>query len=277
LHIFFRFVKDNFGNIPLHEMKPKHALRYQNWLIGLDLSSAAVKFKRAAVSSICGYLELYYLDDYPMFRNIYNKKIPSPAKAPAYEKKPLTKNEFDKLVTELERRQEWQYLCYLLVSYETAGRREEVRQLRKEIALAEKVPGKNYYLSHEVRGKGRGKVGKKFKLVLGDRAMAAIQKWLEVRGEDDCPYLFVIKNGSKVEHVSASAFNYWCSNVFSPILGGRRLHPHLLRSTRATHIVAVEGKDIKSVKSLLHHESVSTSEIYVVRDTDEDLDDAFEP
>jgi site-specific recombinase XerD len=41
--------------------------------------------------------------------------------------------------------------------------------------------------------------------------------------------------------------------------------------------VAVEGKDIKSVKSLLHHESVSTSEIYVVRDTDEDLDDAFEP
>ncbi len=69
-------------------------------------------------------------------------------------------------------------------------------------------------------------------------------------------------------------FNHWCTNIFSKMLGVR-VHPHLLRSSRATHAVVEEGKDIKAVQKLLGHASTETTEIYVVRDDSEDLDDLF--
>ena len=62
--------------------------------------------------------------------------------------------------------------------------------------------------------------------------------------------------------------------MFSKIVG-RRVHPHLLRSTRATHLVTIEGKDINTAKNLLGHNSSQTTEIYVVRDEQESLNDAF--
>ena len=40
----------------------------------------------------------------------------------------------------------------------------------------------------------KGKQGKIRKFQFDDEAMESIRKWLEVRGEDDCKYLFVTKN-----------------------------------------------------------------------------------
>lgn len=272
---FFRWVHDNCNNKPLHELKPRDALRYQNFLIARGLSSNAVKFKRSAVSSLCGYVELYYADEYPLFRNIYNKKIPNPPKALKYEKKPLSEEEFQHLIDELKNREQWQMLAYVLFSYSSGCRRSEAVQLRKEVIHYEKVKGKNYYATHPIRTKGRGKEGKVRRLLFDDKAMEAIKKWIEVRGEDDCEYVFVNKTkDGKVERLSPSAFNYWCSEIFTDIVG-RRVHPHMLRSTRATHLVAIEGKNIESAQALLGHESSETTALYVIKDTDDDIDDVF--
>ena len=281
LKLFFRWVKDNCNNKPLIELKPRDALRYQNFLMGRDLSSSGVKFKRSAVSSLCGYIELYYAEEYPIFRNIYNKKIPNPPKAAKYEKKPLTKEELKLLIETLEGREEWQMLTYVQLSYSTGGRRAEVGQLLKEISTYEKVKDKktgeykNYYMTNKVRAKGGGRVGVIKKLTLSQVAMDSLLKWLDVRGEDECQAVFVkkTKNG-QVRPLHPSSFNYWCNEVFTDIVG-RRVHPHQLRSTRATHLVVYDGKDIKSAQSLLGHQSSETTEIYVVRDSDDDVDDAF--
>lgn len=274
LRQFFKWVYDNCNNKALHELKPRDALRYQNYLINRGLSSSAIKFKRSAVSSLCGYIEIYYLDDYPTFRNIYNKNIPSPPKAAKHEKKPLSPEEFDSLVKELEEQKEWQMLAYVWFTYVTGCRREESRQLLKEVAEYEYIKDKNYYYTHNIRAKGRGKEGKVRKFAFDDRAMNAIKKWLEVRGQDDCPYVFVAKSKGILNQVSDSTFNYWCSGVFSKIIG-RRVHPHLFRSTRATHIVTVEGKNIESAQALLGHESAETTKIYVVKESQDELDDLF--
>jgi site-specific recombinase XerD len=125
LKIFFRWVKDNINNKPLYELRPKDALRYQNFLINRNLSSSGVKFKRSAVSSLCGYIELYYLDDFPTFRNIYNKKIPNPGKSFINEKNPLTNEEYILLIKALEKEERWQLLAYLKFSYASACRRAE--------------------------------------------------------------------------------------------------------------------------------------------------------
>lgn len=274
LRQFFKWVFDNCNNKPIYELKPRDALRYQNYLISRGLSSSAIKFKRSAVSSLCGYIEIYYLDNYPTFRNIYNKNIPSPPKSMKHEKKPLSPDEYEMLIKELEDRKEWQMVAYVCFTYVTGCRREEARQLLKEILDYKHIKDKNYYQTHNIRAKGRGKEGKVRKFAFDDRAMAAIKKWIEVRGQDACPFVFVSKSVNGVRQVSDTTFNYWCAEVFSKIIG-RRVHPHLFRSTRATHIVTVEGKTIESAQALLGHESAETTKIYVVKESQDELDDLF--
>lgn len=274
LKIFFRWVKDNCDNKPLYELKPKDALRYQNWLINKNISSAGVKFKRSAVSSLCGYVELYYADEYPIFRNIYNKKIPNPAKTFRNEKKPLNPEEYRMLVDTLKIQEKWQLVAYVEFSYASGCRREEARQLLKEVATYEKVKDKPYYATHPVRCKGKGREGVVRKLQFSDEAINAINKWLEVRGDDNCPYVFVTKQDGEYKQVAETTFNSWCTDIFTPIIG-RRIHPHLFRESRATNLVLTEGKDIRAAQKLLGHQSSETTEIYVIRETDDDIDDAF--
>lgn len=276
LRIFFRWVKDNCGNKAITDLKPRDALRYQNFLIGRELSSSAVKFKRSSVSSLCGYIELYYGEDYPLFRNIYNKKIPNPAKSLKHEKKPLSVEEYELLVKTLEEREEWQKLAYVWFTYITGCRRGESAQLLKEVANYDKAPNKNYYVTHSIRAKGKGREGKVRKFQFDDNAMNAIRNWIHYRGEDDCPYLFVKKTkDGKVSPLSPGSFNYWCSNDFAEIVG-KRVHPHLFRSSRATNLVVHEKKNIEAAQALLGHNDPNTTKIYVVKDSEDDLDTIFE-
>lgn len=283
LKIFAKWVHDYLKNKDITELKPRDALKYQNWLIGKELSSSAIKFKRSAVSSLCGYIEVYYSDEYPNFRNIYTKAIPNVAKTSAKEKVPLTTKEINKIIKELKKREEWQKLAYVCFTYITGCRREESRQLLKEIITYEKAKDKDgsdkkFYITHNIRAKGKGKEGKVRKFTFDQQAMDAIKKWIEYRSaqveNDDCPYVFVSKGKDGYKQISANTFNLWCEE-FSEIIGGKPVHPHLFRSSRATNAVIEEGKDIKSVQKLLGHNSSQTTEIYVVRDDSDDLDDLF--
>lgn len=283
LRIFARWVQE--VNMPkgkkIYELKPRDALRYQNWLVrDIGLSSSGVKFKRSAVSSLCGYIEVFYEDDYKDFRNIFTKSVPNVIKSAKKEKLPLTTKEINTLIKELEKRGEWQKLAYLQYTYVTGCRREESRQLLKEVVKYNKYIDKQgnekkYYLTHTIRAKGKGEEGKPRKFKIDDNAMEALKKWIEYRATlvdiDDCDYVFVSKTKDGYRQLSANTFNLWCE-YFSKILGGRPVHPHLFRSSRATNIIVEDGGDIKAVQSLLGHASSQTTEIYVVRD-ESDLDD----
>lgn len=278
LRVFTRWVKDECDNKKFVLLKNRHALAYQNYLIDAGLSNKAVKFKRSVVSSMYGFIETYYDDEYPELRNIYNKKIPSPGTEAKREKRPLNSEEFNMLLNELEKRGETQILAYLQFSFVSGCRRAEARQLLKEVVSYEKVKGKNYYNTHLIRCKGRGREGKQRRLILDDVAMNAIKKWLDVRSngnEDNCPYVFVTKNeNGEYVQISPNTFNYWCTKILSPILG-RRLHPHALRTSRASILSIEEGKDIKSIQALLGHLSSQTTEIYIVKENADEIDDLF--
>lgn len=275
------------------ELKARDALAFQNWLIKSGLSNSGVKFKRSAVSSLCGFIEVYYSDLYPDFRNIYSKAVRNVEKTTKKEKVPLTSKEMEKLTKELEKQGEWQKLAYVWMTYATGCRREEARQLEKVIAthkleVDKEGKKKKYYLTNIVRAKGRGKSGNPRKFKFEEKTMKYIQKWMEVRAQqtleaqeknpdfvDDNPYLFVSKGKDGYRQLAKNTFNLWCDK-FSEILGGRPVHPHLFRSTRATIAVMEEKKDIKSVQRMLGHSSVETTEIYVVRDDSDDDDELYD-
>jgi len=287
LRQFFWFVKENLDNMSILELKGRDYLKYQNFLVRREMSYSAIKFRRSTISSLNNYIVLYYEDKYPIFKNFITKAIASPEKTFVHEKKPLNAEEYEMLLKTLEEREEWQKIAYLKFSYATGCRRAEVRQLLKEVVdydlIIKEVKIKNdkgneetkvakYYITHDIRCKGKGKTGKIRKLQFSEDAMDAIKKWLEVRGEDDCPYVFVSRY-RVIKQVDESTFNTWCEG-FSKIVG-RRVHPHQMREKRATDMVVVEGKDIKAAQKLLGHMSSETTNIYVIRDDMDDSDEAF--
>jgi site-specific recombinase XerD len=280
LKIYFKWIYDNKEDKYFYEIKSRDYLHYQNWLIEQGLSSSAIKFKRSCVSSLNNYIELYYSDEYPAFRNYINKGIANPTPAFVYEKEPLTLKEYKHLCDVLEEQKKWQQLAYIRFSFSSGARRNEVRQLTKESMKIEpkeiNIDGKitKIYSTEKLRCKGRGKTGKIRTLQFDQNAFDAIQKWLDVRGEDDCPYVFVVRKSGNINKVGETVFSQWCEAYFEKIVG-RRIHPHLFRESRATSMVVEQGKDISIAQHLLGHQSSETTKLYVIRDDENDSDDAF--
>lgn len=289
LMIWFNWVRKYLDNKSQYEIKSIEFMKFQNWLISMDRSSADITNKRAAVSTLNNYIVLYYSDEFPTFKNFIVKGMPKPEASFVNEKNPPTKEEFFHIVDVMKEREDWQKVAYLLYTFDTGCRRAESIQLLKEVinytpVIKEKkvfnedgsyeMRTIRYYQSNPTRCKGRGKTGKIRRLVFTEETMEAIKKWLKVRGEDDCPYVFATKHGDNATQLSPTTLNKWASDIFSPILG-RRFHPHILREAKATVSVVEEGKNISAVQRLLGHENSSTTEIYVIADLDEEIDELF--
>ena len=289
LKLWFKWLKDNLHTKSQLNITPLDFKKFQNWMLNRGCSSSDINNKRAAISSLNGYIEIYYHDEYPSFRNFINKSIKRPPKNVVNEKNPLTKEEFNHLIDVLTEREEWQKIAYLVFTLDTGCRRAESRQLLKEVINAHPIKrGKMihhedgseeykeaiFYQTHPIRCKGAGVTGKVRRFTFSEKTMSALKKWLEVRGEDDCPYMFITNYGGGVHQVSETLFNTWATNVFSAIVG-RRVHPHQMRSSRATQLAVEDGVAIEVVQKLLGHENASTTSGYIVRDETEDLDELY--
>jgi site-specific recombinase XerD len=281
LRQFYYWVQQTFGeNKKIYQIKKKDFMRFQNMLQRRGMSSNAIKLKRSCVSSLNKYLINFYEDEeeFATFRN-FVEGVPNPTPNKVYKKIPLTHEEFELILKTLEEDGQWQIIAALHLMYASACRRSELIQLKKEIVTYPYAKDKdgndtNYYMTHEVRAKGRGEDGKPRRLLFDDKARNAVLKWLEVRGEDDCPFIFVSKYKNEVRQINVTTINYWCKEIISDIIG-RRVNPHLIRGTRSTHLL-LEGKDIKKAQALLGHEDSSTTDkFYDLRDNKDDLSDIF--
>ena len=288
LKIYFYWIKENADDKDFDQIKSRDYLLYQNFLTRRGLSSSAVRLKRAAISSLNMFIETYYEE--LKFRNYITKKIAAPPQAFVHEKEPMTLDEYAHMCRVLEDRKMWQQLAYLKFTFSTGCRRGESVQLLKEVINYEKntrdvkvkdehgneiVKQVSYYVTHKIRCKGRGKEGKVRVFQFDEDSMNAIKQWLDVRGQDDCPYVFVSKTkDGKTKNLNPATLNLWSKTVFEKILG-RRFHPHILRESRATSLVVEQGRDIKVVQMLLGHESSLTSEGYVIRDDKDMSNEAF--
>ena len=111
-----------------------------------------------------------------------------------------------------------------------------------------------------VRGKGK----KQRTTPIGPTAIAAIQKYLELRRADaraakfDQEALFVNKHGQRLStrSVRRKLDKYLAECGLDPSIS-----PHTLRHSFATHMLN-NGADLRSVQELLGHQSLSTTQVY---------------
>lgn len=281
LRIFYFWVQTALKGKMIYEIKKKDFMRFQNMLVRRGMSSSGIKLKRSSVSSMNKYLINFYEDDqeFLTFRN-FVEGVPNPVLSKTYEKVVLSKEEIELICKTLEETKQYQELAAFYMLYMAGCRRSELLQVRKEIMDYEYVKDvktgetKNYYMTHNVRGKGRGELGEQYPLLYDDRVKGYLKLWLDERGEDECEYIFVSKRNGIVSQINPSAVNYWFSDIISDIIG-RRVNPHITRSSRSTHILE-SGLDIKKAQKLLRHKDSSTTEkFYDLRQDKDDMGDVF--
>ena len=118
------------------------------------------------------------------------------------------------------------------------------------------------FQSQVIRVRGKGK--KQRTTPIGPTAIAAINKYLELRrgdpraGNFDQQALFVNKHGQRLStrSVRRKLDKYLTQAGLDPSIS-----PHTLRHSFATHMLA-NGADLRSVQELLGHQSLSTTQIY---------------
>lgn len=276
IRIFLVWIHETFGeNKQIHQIKKKDYLRFQNSLVRRGMSSGGIKLKRSCISSFCKYIINFYEEeeDYLTFRNFVDG-VPNPTLNKVYEKVPISEEESQLIIKQLTEDENWRLLALFYFMYISGCRRAEVIQIKCIILDYPPVEGKSYYLTHNVRCKGKGVEGENRALLFDDRAKEFINKWMEVRGEDDNPYIFVTKYNKEIIQIKTSTVNDWFSNTISDIVG-RRVNPHITRASRSTDILA-SGLNIKMAQKLLGHKDSSTTEkFYDLRKDQDDMGDIF--
>ena len=110
--------------------------------------------------------------------------------------------------------------------------------------------------SARVTGKGN-----KTRIVpVGSRARAALADWLTLRETlaGACPALFVSRRGGRLSpRAVQQRLRHWADRQGID----RRVYPHLLRHSCASHLLESSG-DLRAVQELLGHASIATTQVY---------------
>ena len=104
-----------------------------------------------------------------------------------------------------------------------------------------------------------GKGEKRRSVPVGRAAVAALQRWLAVRGElPGCAALFPGRHGTRLQGQSV-----WRRLQRRSRQAGSAapIHPHMLRHSFASHVLQ-SSADLRAVQELLGHASITTTQVY---------------
>lgn len=107
-----------------------------------------------------------------------------------------------------------------------------------------------------------GKGGKERILPIGTKLASVLQKYLTARKsylkEKNSEALFLNRTGTRL---SSRSIQNRVGRILGRVSEKKKLSPHLLRHSFATHLLD-RGADLRAVKELLGHASLSTTQIY---------------
>ena len=106
-----------------------------------------------------------------------------------------------------------------------------------------------------------GKGGKRRSVPVGTVAVAALRRWLAVRGQpgrEGQPALFIGRRGTRL-----TAQSVWLRLKQRSLAAGLAtpVHPHMLRHSFASHVLQSSG-DLRAVQELLGHANITTTQVY---------------
>ena len=201
---------------------------------------------RSSLSSFSAWIENYFDEDYPQFRNLL-PKIEKPSKEAIREKTILKEEDIDKIFSILEEENRTQEQCLLALAISCGARVSELAQFTLSLIDEENTVFDGLFLetTEKIRTKGSGVQGKMLKkYILKDMFLPYYHKWLAERDEiikktnQDHDFIFITKDGSPA---NADRLRDWISTwgdiVEQPI------YPHSLRHYQISLLKRLEIDD----------------------------------
>ncbi len=200
----------------------------------------------SCLSSFSAWIENYFDDDYPLFRNLLSK-IEKPVKENVREKTVLQKEDIDKLFEYFEENNIVQDACLLALAISCGARISELASFTTDLIDEDNVVFDGLFLetTKKIKTKGRGVNGKMLtKYILKDMFLPYYKKWLEVRKEimkennKDHDFIFVTKEGNPA---NADRLRDWMSK-WSDVVG-QPCYPHNFRHYHISFLKKLELED----------------------------------
>lgn len=223
----------------------------------------------SSLSSFSAWIENFYDEDYPQFRNLL-PKIEKPVKENIRKKTVLQKEEIDMLFKYFDENNMVQDACLLALVISCGARVSELARFTIDLIDENNTVFDDLFLetTEEIATKGRGTTGKMLKkYILKDMFLPHYHKWLEVRknimeesGQDN-NYIFVTKDGNPA---SADRIRDWMSG-WSDIVD-QPCYPHSFRHYHITLLKKLEVEDDLIVYLTGWSESTGHSMIAIYND-----------
>lgn len=270
IKMFLCWAHDNLKNKSILDMKKRD---FRQFFLFLEERSPA-RINRVKCS-LRNMLEFCTQDDdeYEDYEINVMRNIKGLQKEKVREIYFLTDEQIQMILDYLIQCEQYQKALYLSLSYESAGRRNEVHQVLK-----------HNFLNDNKTNIVTGKRGKKFPLLYFSKSKEIAKLYFEQRGEDDVDSMWVVGKGENKKPASYETLYNWVMSFRDILedLTGEEIdfNPHSLRHSalenysNGTHYVLKElGKDkldIKVLKILANHSDISTTESYL-KDKDMEL------
>ena len=247
LYQFIEFLYKSNETMLLLDIDKDIIKEYLFSLHAKKMSDKTIARKIATLKSIFNYMAK---------NNIIDKNILQSIKTPKVSKKLphlLSVNEIDKLFSiDLTDDRILMEMCILEIFYATGIRISELSKIKiNNIDMEQKI----------MRVKGKGNIDRI--VVLNNASIKILIKYMNIFCEENQVYLFPpLNNKNKIDnHISEKAIYNITKKHLKRISNDEKLSPHSLRHSFATHLLQ-SGADLMSVKELLGHKSLSSTQVY---------------
>lgn len=176
----------------------------------LKIGSAKLNNMRSTLSSLSNFIEKFFDEDYPKFRNVILNVIESSPKESRREKTVLTDEQIDNLLGYLEEK-DTQKACWLALAITSGARFSELLNFQTDLIDENKTAFGDLFLetTRQIKTKGRGKSGKLlYKYILREKFLPYYKKWISDRetimseNSKTHNYLFIKQNGDPATDVT---------------------------------------------------------------------------
>jgi integrase/recombinase XerC len=254
LQSFKKFLEMEYAQENLREV---HYLQIRNWIVNLvdiKVSNRTVNRKVSALKSFFTFLQKTKQIDYNPLSKHKSLKIEKRLQVPfSFKEINTVINDIDK-----EANDDFESLRNRLIVelfYSTGIRRAELINIKqRDVSFSDKTI--------KILGK-RNK--ERFVPLLGS-VIQTLNKYLALKKEFEIGLeeLFITEKGNKIyETLVYRIINHYFGQVSSK----EKRSPHILRHSFATHLLN-EGADLNSVKDLLGHSSLASTQVYTQNSLD---------
>lgn len=247
LTMFFTYILLECDNKFFIDIKKRDLLDFFDYCV-TELHHSPNRYAQmhSCLSSFSSWVENFYDEDYPQFRNLL-PKIEKPVKENVRKKTILQKEDIDKLFKYFEDNDMPQDACLLSLAISCGARVSELARFTTDLIDEDNTVFDDLFLetTEEITTKGRGTTGKMLrKYILKDMFLPHYHKWLKVRKDiiketnQDHRYIFVTKDGNPA---SADRLRDWIAE-WSDVVD-QPCYPHGLRHYHITFLKKLELED----------------------------------